>query len=833
MQSVEGKEHCCLKLLRVLVPAIGIFFALFSSALAQVVNGDFSAGGTGWTVVAPGTTDSVTFTGGVLTATANDIGATTAGPNLQTLGQQTFTAGDTGFLSYSLVSYTSTDIGDFDFPVVLIDGTTFRIQAGTGNLIAAPPAINNGSTFTTPPLNGATVLAAGSRTIAFGVETLDSGFGPGIATWDNIEFQELTQSPGAQTTDEDIDLTLSGASALQVATNGNVATMTVTISVTNGTLSLGSPGSVTITGGADGSATVTFTGSAAAINTALAGTVYSPNTDFNGSDTLTFTVNAGGTIDTDTVPITVNPIDDFRFTIAKVVDITSITTLATLNYTITVTNTGDASLTSVIFTDVLTQNGVVQTLTTGPTLTSGDTNSNNNLDAGEIWIYNASFDALIGNLADGNDLINTATFNAAEVSAQSDTATTTIDAPNPPGGVPSACTGTDFAVNGGFETPPVPGAPPTFALLPQASVPGWTTTDSLGQIELWDSGFLGVVSDTGLQHAELNANSAGTLTGTGSVTSRAEMLYFWAHRARSLATETASLTITDDAGGSTVFGNYSSGTAAWNSFVAVHLANPGATTYSAAHSTVLGGSIGNFHDSIQVCQTFITLNKAEFSRQDLDTSGGDSAGDTITYRFTVSNPAGNERNVGSVSVTDDQIGTINFSFPSSPDSGDTNGNGLLDPGEAWIRDVTYTLTQADLDAGSVTNIASASADTGDNILSTDNSTVTATLTTNPSISVTKTANDTTDVTLGQSITYTYVVQNNGNQTVSGISLLESHNGSGAPPVPSNETLTTDAGTIGDSSDASNNGIWDVLAPGDAVTFTGTYVVTQNDIDTLQ
>ena len=103
----------------------------------------------------------------------------------------------------------------------------------------------------------------------------------------------------------------------------------------------------------------------------------------------------------------------------------------------------------------------------------------------------------------------------------------------------------------------------------------------------------------------------------------------------------------------------------------------------------------------------------------------------------------------------------------------------------------------------------------------------------PSIDVTKTADDTTEVAAGQVITYTYVVTNTGNQTVSSISLSDAHGGSGAAPTPSNETLTADNGDPGDSNDSGSNGIWDTLAPGDEVTFTATYTVTQSDIDTLQ
>jgi len=527
------------------------------------------------------------------------------------------------------------------------------------------------------------------------------------------------------------------------------------------------------------------------------------------------------------------------FSIVKNVDIADTTIPTTLTYTITITNTGTLSLTAPVLTDTLTQGGAPRTLSTGPVLSSGDTNTNNVVETSETWVYTATYDVTTTDISDGNDLLNTAVFNTAETSASQDTATTTISPIPPPPPVPASCSGSDLSINGGFETPDVPGAPPSFSFFPQASVPGWSTTDSAGNIELWDNGFNGVPSHSGLQFAELNANSAGTLSQTASVNGRAELLYYWAHRARSLATETASLTITDDDGGSTTFGNYSSGTGAWNTFSAIHVANPGATTFTAAHSTILGGSLGNFHDSIEACQTYVTLNKTELSRQDVDTSGGDSVGDTITYRFVIANPAGNARSLGSVVITDDQIGTINVTFA---DSGDTNSNALLDPGESWVKDATHTITQADMDSGSVVNIAFAQANTADNTLRTDDATVTANLTVSSSIDVTKiasaagfTTGNIQEAPAGTIVTYTYTITNTGNQTVSNISLSDIHSGTGTAPAPDPDTATlTDNGAIGDSSNTTTgDNVWDALGPGDVLTVTASYTVTQSDVDTLQ
>jgi hypothetical protein len=55
---------------------------------------------------------------------------------------------------------------------------------------------------------------------------------------------------------------------------------------------------------------VSITGTAAQINTALVGLAYTGNLNFNGPDTLTVATNDGTATDTDTIAITVNPVND-------------------------------------------------------------------------------------------------------------------------------------------------------------------------------------------------------------------------------------------------------------------------------------------------------------------------------------------------------------------------------------------------------------------------------------------------------------------------------------------------------------------------------------------
>src|SRR5262249_61460641 len=78
-----------------------------------------------------------------------------------------------------------------------------------------------------------------------------------------------------------------------------------------GRATLGTTAGVTVTGGADGSASVTIQGTQSAINTALRGLAYKGALNFHGADTLTVTTSdlghtgSGGPLtDTDTRAVT-------------------------------------------------------------------------------------------------------------------------------------------------------------------------------------------------------------------------------------------------------------------------------------------------------------------------------------------------------------------------------------------------------------------------------------------------------------------------------------------------------------------------------------------------
>ena len=218
------------------------------------------------------------------------------------------------------------------------------------------------------------------------------------------------------------------------------------------------------------------------------------------------------------------------------------------------------------------------------------------------------------------------------------------------------------------------------------------------------------------------------------------------------------------------------------------------------------------HSEIQVLKT-----------GQLQTSGQyPVTGDHVTYTFEVIN-AGNIA-VTNVVLSDPLLSNIAYV------SGDTNNNGILDPGEIWVYTAEYTITQVDLNAGQVENQATVSGDdtlsntltdlSDDPVDSTDvdpegdgepdDPTITM-LPQHAEIIVEKTGvfNDENGDGLadeGETVTYTFVVTNVGNVTVNNIYINDPLGSVTGGPI--------------------------TLNPGesDSTTFTMTYEITADDIN---
>ncbi|WP_050370621.1 DUF7507 domain-containing protein [Streptomyces acidiscabies] len=183
-------------------------------------------------------------------------------------------------------------------------------------------------------------------------------------------------------------------------------------------------------------------------------------------------------------------------------------------------------------------------------------------------------------------------------------------------------------------------------------------------------------------------------------------------------------------------------------------------------------------------------------------------GDEVTYTFTVTN-------TGNVTVKDVSVKEGDFSGTGTPSAiVCADGAKSLAPGASVTCTATYTVTQADADAGKITNSATTTGvpPQGDMPVTSPPGTSTVNVDQKPGLKVEKSA-DRTDLVVGQTVTYSFKVTNTGNVTLKDVAVQEgSFSGSG--------TMSAISCPAGASS----------LAPGAVVTCTATYVVTQADVD---
>ena len=189
----------------------------------------------------------------------------------------------------------------------------------------------------------------------------------------------------------------------------------------------------------------------------------------------------------------------------------------------------------------------------------------------------------------------------------------------------------------------------------------------------------------------------------------------------------------------------------------------------------------------------VLLSSVSFEAQASAGSYYNNGEQLITYFYTVTN-SGNVTIKGPINVTDDHLAST-FTISNSD----------LAPGQNVTGSAIYTITQQDLDVGSVTNLANATGSFKNKTVLSNTANATVTIVQHPALTITKTPNPTT-YTDGQSVTYTYTVKNTGNVTLSNISVVDSLFG----------TITNLSPTT--------------LGPGAQATGIVTYPTTQGDYD---
>ncbi|WP_162312931.1 DUF7507 domain-containing protein [Pseudoxanthomonas yeongjuensis] len=213
------------------------------------------------------------------------------------------------------------------------------------------------------------------------------------------------------------------------------------------------------------------------------------------------------------------------------------------------------------------------------------------------------------------------------------------------------------------------------------------------------------------------------------------------------------------------------------------------TNHASATGTPTQGTLTPATDTVTVAATAtpaLTLDKAAASGTPYD-----AVGDVVGYTYEVAN-TGNVT-IAALTVSDDRIATVTCPVTS------------LAPGASTTCTASYTVTQADLDAGSVTNNASATGTPAQGTLTLAMDTVTVTATTTPSLTLDKTAVSGVPYTaVGDVVGYTYVVTNAGNVTITALVVSDDKIA----------TVTCPATT---------------LAPGASTTCTASYAITQADL----
>jgi uncharacterized repeat protein (TIGR01451 family) len=133
----------------------------------------------------------------------------------------------------------------------------------------------------------------------------------------------------------------------------------------------------------------------------------------------------------------------------------------------------------------------------------------------------------------------------------------------------------------------------------------------------------------------------------------------------------------------------------------------------------------------------------------------------IAYSITVTN-------TGTVNLTGVAL-TDPLTAGASLVSGDTTNPGVLDVGEIWVYSATYTVTSADLTAGSPI-VNTATVDTDQTVPA--SASATTTIAQNPALAVAKSSTTSSITLAGQVVPYTFSVTNTGNVSLTGISVSD-------------------------------------------------------------
>ncbi|MBK7219383.1 MAG: hypothetical protein IPH95_20570 [Candidatus Promineofilum sp.] len=501
-------------------------------------------------------------------------------------------------------------------------------------------------------------------------------------------------------------------------------------------------------------------------------------------------------------------------------------------YTFTVTNTGNVALTNVTVTDPNCTSAI-----TGPT---GDTDNDSKLDLTETWVFSCTHTVTLAEMNAGGNLANTVTADSTETGPDTDDHTIPVQQ-SPALSLDKTTTTTNFDQVGDTivynytvtNTGNVSLTPPYAVSDNKITNPNVVTCQQTPNPLNPNASFTCTATYTVTQ-ADLTAGSVTNIAsgtarhGANTVTSNTDTVTVPGVQTPTLALDKTTTTLDYDSVGDII--NYSykvtnSGNVPLTPPYAVsdnkatvscpQLPNPllpgEFITCSAQHlvtqADITAGSVVNIATAsamyganpVNSNQDTVTVPAVQLPGLTLDkdttTANFDNAGDTISYSYKVTN-SGNVPLTPPYAVADDKA---TVSCPQTP-------NPLM-PGAFITCTATYTVTQADVDAGEVVNVASATAKHGQNTITSNEDTVTVPALQGPGLTLDKDTPTLSYASVGDTIQYTYKVTNSGNVSLQ-------------PPYAVSDNKAT----------VTCNQLPAPLLPGAFFTCTATHVVTQADID---
>ncbi|WP_432816603.1 DUF7507 domain-containing protein [Sulfitobacter sp. JB4-11] len=680
-------------------------------------------------------------------------------------------------------SFTVQNTGgaSLDQPITITDdkingGTPFACWSPTGGDPTfdpdpdydGTPANSNGQTFTCPqPYTVTQADIDAGEVINFAVA--NTVFAPGGA---NIPVSSPQVS---ETVTLNLPPALSVTKAVSPADLGNPApgdTITYTFTLTNtgevtlddvtavdtgptfgGVAATGALSAFTVTSGPDGNtdgrvdtlapdgvATVTATYTLSQIDIDNAATAGDPATAVANTASATATPRSGtlGPVTGDTATVSFMPSP--AFTARKETSSTPTAAGDTLDYRFFVENTGNVAISGLGVTDAK--------CASAPTLQAGDLDNDNSLDVGETWRFICTSVAVTQAEIDAGQIDNTATVSGTPVGG-------TLTDVTASSSTPVAASGSLTVAKSTTSTPTAAGQSLDYTFV----------LSNGGNVSITP----GTLSDAKCAAAPVltggDANSDGAVNPTEN----------WTYTCTSIAVTQAEINA----------GNV-------RNTVTVPGTTPGGDPITPATDTV---------------NTPVTA-AAAFSVTKATTSLPAAAGDRLDYAFTVEND-------GNVSLSNLIANDAKCGSSAALQSGDANSNGALEPSETWVFACTsIPVTQAELDAGSVNNSVSISAnDPSGAPVSPATDTLSTAIDSMPMWTLGKTTAS-TPTAAGDTLNYVFALSNTGNVSISAVSVTDPKCAA-APAL----VASTDAGADG------------ILAPNESWQYQCTSIpVTQSEID---